>query len=173
MFDFGSGELVVIGVVALVAIGPKELPGLLRTVGQMVGKMRRMAGDFQNQFNEAMREADMAEAQKLISDIKTDFSAATTSETTSSSGSMSPTIAMRQSYAESAKDDAQKQDEVKTEEKVEEKSGETELTLEPVEAPEPVGDLSATAPDAVAAHAAPVEAAAVSDEAKKTQAGAA
>jgi len=74
MFDFGAGELVVIGVVALVAIGPKELPGLLRTVGQAVGKMRRMAGDFQNQFNDAMREADMAEAQKLISDIKSDMS---------------------------------------------------------------------------------------------------
>jgi len=74
MFDFGAGELVVIGVVALVAIGPKELPGLLRTVGQAVGKMRRMAGDFQNQFSDAMREADMAEAQKLISDIKSDMS---------------------------------------------------------------------------------------------------
>jgi sec-independent protein translocase protein TatB len=74
MFDFGAGELIVIGVVALVAIGPKELPGLLRTVGQAVGKMRRMAGDFQNQFSDAMREADMAEAQKLISDIKSDMS---------------------------------------------------------------------------------------------------
>ena len=64
MLDFGSGELVVIGVVALVAIGPKELPGLLRTIGQAIGKLRRMAGDFQNQFNDAMREADMADAQK-------------------------------------------------------------------------------------------------------------
>ncbi len=74
MFDFGAGELVVIGVVALVAIGPKELPGLLRTVGQAVGKMRRMAGEFQNQFNDAMREADMAETHKLIADIKSDMS---------------------------------------------------------------------------------------------------
>ncbi len=74
MFDFGAGELIVIGVVALVAIGPKELPGLLRTIGQAVGKMRRMAGEFQGQFNEAMREADMADAQKLITDIKTDIS---------------------------------------------------------------------------------------------------
>jgi len=74
MFDFGAGELIVIGVVALVAIGPKELPGLLRTIGQAVGKMRRMAGEFQGQFNDAMREADMADAQKLITDIKTDIS---------------------------------------------------------------------------------------------------
>ena len=56
------------------AIGPKELPGLLRTIGQAVGKMRRMAGEFQGQFNDAMREADMADAQKLITDIKTDIS---------------------------------------------------------------------------------------------------
>jgi len=74
MFDFGAGELIVIGVVALVAIGPKELPGLLRTIGQAVGKMRRMAGDFQNQFNDAMREADMAETQKLIAEFKSDLS---------------------------------------------------------------------------------------------------
>jgi sec-independent protein translocase protein TatB len=74
MLDFGAGELVVIGVVALVAIGPKELPGLLRTIGQMVGKMRRMAGDFQGQFNDAMREADMAEAQKMIADLQKDVS---------------------------------------------------------------------------------------------------
>jgi len=87
MFDFGSGELMVIGVVALVAIGPKELPGLLRTVGQAVSRLRRMAGDFQNQFNEAMREADMADAQKMISDIKSDFSM-----TMTGSGSMSPPI---------------------------------------------------------------------------------
>jgi len=74
MFDFGAGELVVIGVVALVAIGPKELPGLLRTVGQAVGKLRRMAGDFQGQFNDAMREADLADAQKVIADLKQDVS---------------------------------------------------------------------------------------------------
>ena len=86
MFDFGAGELVVIGVVALVAIGPKELPGLLRTVGQAVGRLRRMAGDFQSQFNDAMREADMADAQKLIADIKNDFSGA------NSSSSMNPVM---------------------------------------------------------------------------------
>jgi sec-independent protein translocase protein TatB len=69
MFDIGAGELLVIGVVALVAIGPKELPGVLRTVGQAVGKMRRMAGEFQDQFREAMREAELEEARKSVSDI--------------------------------------------------------------------------------------------------------
>lgn len=64
MFDIGWSELLVIAVVALIAIGPKELPGVLRMVGQWVGKARRMAADFQGQFNEAMREAEMADIKK-------------------------------------------------------------------------------------------------------------
>jgi sec-independent protein translocase protein TatB len=75
MLDFGAGELVVIGVVALVAIGPKELPGVLRTVGQVVGRMRRMASDFQSQFNDALRDAELAEARKAIEDIQTQAAA--------------------------------------------------------------------------------------------------
>ncbi len=70
MFDIGWSELVVIGVVALIAIGPKELPGVLRTVGQWMGKVRRMAADFQGQFNEAMREAEMADLKKSFDEIK-------------------------------------------------------------------------------------------------------
>ena len=64
MFDIGWSELVVIGVVALIAIGPKELPGVLRMVGQWMGKARRMASEFQGQFNEAMREAELDELRR-------------------------------------------------------------------------------------------------------------
>jgi sec-independent protein translocase protein TatB len=64
MFDIGWGELLVIGIVALVVIGPKELPGVVRTLGQTVAKLRRMAADFQHQFNEAMREAELADLKK-------------------------------------------------------------------------------------------------------------
>jgi sec-independent protein translocase protein TatB len=64
MFDFSGGELAIIAIVALVAIGPKELPGVLRMVGQWVGKARKMAREFQDQFNEAIREADVAEMKK-------------------------------------------------------------------------------------------------------------
>jgi sec-independent protein translocase protein TatB len=64
MFDIGWSELVVIAVVALIAIGPKELPAVLRTVGQYMGKIRRMASEFQGQFQEAMREAEMADLKK-------------------------------------------------------------------------------------------------------------
>ncbi|WP_424631258.1 Sec-independent protein translocase protein TatB [Bradyrhizobium sp. SYSU BS000235] len=69
MFDIGWSELVVIGVVALIAIGPKELPGVLRMVGQWIGKARRMASEFQGQFNEAMREAEMADIKKQFDDV--------------------------------------------------------------------------------------------------------
>jgi len=69
MFDINSGELIVIGVVALIAIGPKELPGVLRMVGQWVGKARRMAGEFQSQFNEALREAEMADLKKSFDEV--------------------------------------------------------------------------------------------------------
>jgi sec-independent protein translocase protein TatB len=69
MFDIGWGELIVIGVVALIAIGPKELPTVLRTVGQWMGKIRRMASEFQGQFQEAMREAEFAELKKQVDTI--------------------------------------------------------------------------------------------------------
>ena len=69
MFDIGWGELLVIGMVALVAIGPKELPGVLRTVGQWTGKLRRMAAEFQNQFHEAMREAELADLKKQVDEV--------------------------------------------------------------------------------------------------------
>ena len=70
MFDIGWGELVVIGIVALIAIGPKELPTVLRTLGQYMAKIRRMAADFQGQFQEAMREAEMADLKKQAEDLK-------------------------------------------------------------------------------------------------------
>jgi sec-independent protein translocase protein TatB len=70
MFDIGWSELVVIAVVALIAIGPKELPGVLRMVGQWMGKARRMASEFQGQFQEAMREAEMADLKKSFDEVK-------------------------------------------------------------------------------------------------------
>src|SRR5690349_7407426 len=70
MFDIGWSELVVIAVVALIAIGPKELPGVLRAVGQWVGKARKMAAEFQGQFQEAMREAEMADIKKSFDEVK-------------------------------------------------------------------------------------------------------
>jgi sec-independent protein translocase protein TatB len=69
MFDIGWSELLLIGVVALIAIGPKELPGALRTLGQWMSKVRRMASEFQNQFHEAMREAELADLKKEVDEM--------------------------------------------------------------------------------------------------------
>jgi sec-independent protein translocase protein TatB len=69
MFDIGWSELLVIGMVALVVIGPKELPTVLRTVGQYMAKIRRMASEFQGQFQEAMREAEMDELKKNVDSL--------------------------------------------------------------------------------------------------------
>ena len=78
MFDIGWSELLVIGIVALVVIGPKELPGVVRSLGQAVSKLRRMASDFQNQFNEAMREAELADLKKDAEKMIDSASAAVT-----------------------------------------------------------------------------------------------
>ena len=70
MFNIGWSEYLVIAVIALVAIGPKELPGVLRMVGQWVNKARKMAAEFQGQFQEAMREAEMADLKKSFDEVK-------------------------------------------------------------------------------------------------------
>ncbi|MEP9366965.1 Sec-independent protein translocase protein TatB [Xanthobacter sp. VNH20] len=69
MFDIGWSELMLIGVVALIVIGPKELPSVLRTVGRTVTKLRRMAGEFQGQFQDALREADLSDMRSEIGNI--------------------------------------------------------------------------------------------------------
>src|ERR671913_1715108 len=69
MFDLSWGEVMVIGAVALIVIGPKDLPRALRTVGQVTGKLRRMAAEFQGQFNEAMREADLEDVKKQLQSV--------------------------------------------------------------------------------------------------------
>jgi sec-independent protein translocase protein TatB len=70
MFDIGWSEFVLIAVVALIAIGPKELPGVLRALGQWMGKARKMAAEFQSQFQEAMREAEMADLKKSFDEVR-------------------------------------------------------------------------------------------------------
>jgi sec-independent protein translocase protein TatB len=73
MFDISWTEFMLIGVVALIVIGPKELPAVLRTVGQWTRRVRSMAADFQGQFQEAMREAEMADLKKQVDDIAHDI----------------------------------------------------------------------------------------------------
>ncbi len=74
MFDMSWGEVLVIGAVALVVIGPKDLPKALRTLGNMTAGVRKMAGEFQSQFNEAMREAELDEIKKQVSGLNDEVS---------------------------------------------------------------------------------------------------
>ncbi len=73
MFDISWTEFLLIGVVALIVIGPKELPAVMRTLGQWTRKVRGMAADFQNQFQEAIREAEMADLKKQVDDMAHDI----------------------------------------------------------------------------------------------------
>jgi sec-independent protein translocase protein TatB len=70
MFDFDLGKLLLIGVVALIFIPPKDLPGALRQLGKFIGQARRIAGDFQSQFNEALREAELTDLKDEFSHLK-------------------------------------------------------------------------------------------------------
>jgi sec-independent protein translocase protein TatB len=77
MFEFDAGKLIIIGIVALIVIGPKELPRVMRQVGQAVAKLRRLGAEFQAQFMEAMREADAeglkTSARELAQSAKVDL----------------------------------------------------------------------------------------------------
>ncbi|WP_062202860.1 Sec-independent protein translocase protein TatB [Aureimonas sp. AU12] len=70
MFDIGGLELLVIAVVLIVVVGPKDLPKMLRTFGRVSGQMRRMAGDFRKQFDEALKEAELDELRDVARDVK-------------------------------------------------------------------------------------------------------
>jgi sec-independent protein translocase protein TatB len=64
MFDVAPSELLLVAIVALVVIGPKDLPGVLRTVGQWVGKARGVARQFRSGFDDMVREAELADMEK-------------------------------------------------------------------------------------------------------------
>ena len=79
MFDISWGEMLLIGGAALIFIGPKELPGALRTLGQMTAKVRRMAGEFRSQFDDAMRDADVQSIRKEFDSMNDAAQSASTS----------------------------------------------------------------------------------------------
>ena len=72
MFDLDVSKMIILGIVALAVIPPKDLPRVMRTVGQTLGKMRRMASEFQGQFMEAMREV---EREADLESVKKEFQA--------------------------------------------------------------------------------------------------
>lgn len=72
MFDLDISKMIIVGIVALAVIPPKDLPRVMRTVGQTLGKMRRMAAEFQGQFMEAIREV---EREADLDSVKKEFQA--------------------------------------------------------------------------------------------------
>jgi sec-independent protein translocase protein TatB len=70
MFDFAWSEILLIGAVALIAIGPKDMPAAIRTVSSMIKKARRMAAEFQTHVDEMVREADLGDVKKAFNDIR-------------------------------------------------------------------------------------------------------
>jgi len=70
MFDIGWSELLVIAVVLIVVVGPKDLPPMIRAFGKTMAGLRKMAGEFRSQFDEALKEADMDDVRQTISDVR-------------------------------------------------------------------------------------------------------
>ncbi|MTI10704.1 Sec-independent protein translocase protein TatB [Curvivirga aplysinae] len=66
MFDIGWPEMMVIGVLTIIVVGPKELPRVMRTVMGLIRKVRMMAGDFQSSMEDIAREADLADIKKQV-----------------------------------------------------------------------------------------------------------
>lgn len=70
MFDIGWSELLLVAVLAIVFVGPKDLPRLMRTAGQYTGRMRAMAREFQQSFEDMARESELEELRKEVSSLR-------------------------------------------------------------------------------------------------------
>ena len=75
MFDITSSKLLILGLVALIVVGPKELPMLLRTIGKYMGIIRRQANEFRSQFDDAMRETELEQLKKDVEGMGQDMQA--------------------------------------------------------------------------------------------------
>jgi sec-independent protein translocase protein TatB len=75
MFDITSGKLLILAIVALIVVGPKDLPLLLRTVGKYLGIVRRHAAEFRAQLDEVMREAELQDIKKEFDNFGRDMHA--------------------------------------------------------------------------------------------------
>ncbi|MEM6712624.1 MAG: Sec-independent protein translocase protein TatB [Pseudomonadota bacterium] len=70
MFDIGGVELMLVAAVAILIVGPRELPGMLRAVGRFVRQARQMTNTVQRQFNDALKEAELDDVKKTIDDVR-------------------------------------------------------------------------------------------------------
>ncbi|MDH4982271.1 Sec-independent protein translocase protein TatB [Hyphomicrobium sp. D-2] len=69
MFDLTSSKLLILAVVALIVVGPKDLPILLRTIGKYLGLMRQQAAEFRRHFDEAVRDAELGDLKREFDSV--------------------------------------------------------------------------------------------------------
>ncbi|MEJ5079674.1 MULTISPECIES: Sec-independent protein translocase protein TatB [unclassified Ochrobactrum] len=70
MFDIGWSELLIIAIVMIVVVGPKDLPKMLRAFGKATSRMRSTANEFRNQFNEALKEAELEDVKNIVDEAR-------------------------------------------------------------------------------------------------------
>ena len=151
MFDLGFTELMVIGVVALIVVGPKDLPKLFRTLGQFTGKARAMAREFTSAMNSAADGAGVGDLKKMGDDIRSATSAKNMGLDSLNNigqsldeGKLGPNTA---ALAEKRKEQAQKIREL-SEQKAKERQAREAGEAAPAFDPDPVAEAPAPDPDA-------------------------
>jgi len=102
MFDFDIGKMLVVAIVALAVIPPKDLPRVMRTVGQVMGRMRRMAAEFQGQFMDAMREAEFESVRKELAELNQKATAGIADLNRTTGGSFDPAAMIRDEVTKAA-----------------------------------------------------------------------
>ena len=143
MFDLDAGKLVVFGIVALAVIPPKDLPRVLRTVGKYVGQMRRMASEFQGQFLDAIKEADIESVKKEIESV---------GAAAKIDSSFDPAIAMRDEINRAAQPAPAANEIAKPDPR---EPFMSEIVATPLKAPEPEAPRPETAPPSATVSPAP------------------
>lgn len=127
MLEVGWSEILVIAIILIVVVGPKDLPAMMRTFGKMMGRVRTMANEFRGQFDEAMREAELDDVRKGLSEVNKYNPASSLRD------AMNP---IRQ-LGQDIKSDLQKASDVSVKPKVDEGTPVGKLASDPVVDPEP------------------------------------
>lgn len=127
MLEVGWSEILVIAIILIVVVGPKDLPAMMRTFGRVMGRVRTMANEFRSQFDEAMREAELDDVRKGLSEVNK------YNPTNTIRDAMNP---IRQ-LGQDIKSDLQKASSIPTATKADEGTPVSELASDPIVDPEP------------------------------------
>jgi len=128
MLEVGWSELLVIAIILIVVVGPKDLPAMMRTFGKMMGRVRTMANEFRSQFDEAMREAELDDVRKGLSEVNKYNPAS----------SLRDAINPIRQLGQDIKSDLQKAGDATVKPKVDEGTPVADLTSDPLVDPEPL-----------------------------------